>query len=589
MQSRKRYRNIGFGIFLLAFLIRFVHLNLLLKTPLFFPSGLDPAFFHSWAKEIIQGIILRQPFPALPLYPYFLALLYKISHINLYFVYFIQILLSSLSCSLIYLIAKRVFNSKVALVAGLIACFYGMFVFYSSILVGATLAIFLTLLAIFILVKNERLGLFSSLSAGLLLGLSCLVRSTNLLFFLFLLFYFLAKKVKKETLLVFSLAFFLFPGITLLRNYAVSKKLIFTAHSGINLYLANNPQAKGKFETLLGRSSEEILQNGRLIAEKKLGRSLTLSQSSVFWRQEAINFIKQNPLSFLTLCCKKFLLFYQAKEIPDVEDYNLCRRYVLPFLRFPFLSLRLILPLAILGFFLSFKRKNLLLHLFWLSQNLSLCLFWVNTRYRLLSVPIFIIFAAFSLIWLKEKIKQKRYKPVSLFLVLVFLLSVLVNLGKGRHREAIAAFHYNLGVAYSRQKDYNKAVRELNEAYNLQINAATVFALGTAYFQKGDVGKAKEYFGYALTLYPNAETHYNLGFVHQEKGEIHLAKQKYKKAIALNPYFLPARYKLSQLYLEEGKLEMALAEIKKVLQESPQNKEANELKNEIEERMSDKL
>lgn len=575
-------KNIGFKIFLFAFVIRFAYLNLLVQTPIFFPYGLDPAFFHSWAKEIIQGIYDNQPFVALPLYPYFLALLYKISNMNLYFVYFVQILLSSLNCSLIYLIAKRFFNPKVALVAGLISCFYGMFIFYSSILVGATLATFLSLTAIFVLVKKEKLDLFSSLSGALLLGLSCLVRSTNFLFFIFLAFYFLIKKTKAKFLIVFVGSFLIFPGLVLLRNYKVSKEITFTVHSGINFYLANNPQAEGSFKGLLGRSSKEILENGRLVAERKLGKSLTLGQASNFWQKQVVEFIEQNPLSFLSLFFKKFFLFYQAKEIPDVENYFLSRRYLLPFLKLPFLSLRLILPLAIFGFFLTLKRKKLFLHLFWLSQNLSLCLFWVNTRYRLLSVPIFIIFASFSLIWLKEKIKQRKYKTVSLCLGVILLLAILVNLGKVESKGKIADFHYNLGIIYSKQKEYNKAIEELNRASVGQPNTAAVFfALGTVYFQKKDLVYAEEYFKKALKIYPDAKTYYNLGFVHQQEGKVSLAEQEYKKAIALNPYFLSAHYKLAQLYLDEGKLELALGEIEKVLQQSPQNEEVRELKRKI--------
>jgi len=332
----------------------------------------------------------------------------------------------------------------------------------------------------------------------------------------------------------------------------------------------------------LGRSSKEILENGRLLAERRLGRPLTLGQVSHFWQKEAMEFIKRNPLSFLSLLFKKFFLFYQAGEIPDVENYSLSRRYLLPFLKLPFLSLRLILPLAIFGFFLTLKKKNLLLHLFWLSQNLSLSLFWVNTRYRLLTVPIFIIFASFFLIWLTEKIRQRKYKIIFLSLALTLLLAVLVNLRKGEKRESLANFHYNLGIAYSREKEYNKAIEQLNRASVLQPNAAAIsFALGTVYFQKKDIASAEECFKKALKIYPDAKTYYNLGFIHEQEGRISLAEQEYKKAIALNPYFLSAHYKLAQLYLEQDKLELALEEIEKVLQQSPQNKEANELKRKI--------
>jgi len=581
-------KNIGLKIFLFAFLIRFAYLNCLAKTPLFLPFGLDPLFFHSWAKEISRGVFSNQPFIALPFYPYFLALLYKISHTNLYFVYFIQTLLSALSCSLIYFITKKIFNLKVAVIAGLISCLYGMLIFYSCILTGATLAIFLSLLIIFLTVRNKKLNFSTSLLVGLLLGASCLIRASNFLFFIFLVLYFFIKKMGARFLFVFSFAFFLFPVLVLLRNYSVSKELIFTAHSGINFYLANNLQAEGTFKGLLGRSSKDILENGCLIAEKKLRKSLTLAQVSDFWQREALSFIVKNPFSFFSLFFKKFFLFYRAKEIPDVENYSLSQKHLLPFLKLPFLSLRIILPLAIFGFFLTlFKKSNyrsetLTIRFFWLSQNLCLSLFWVNTRYRLLTVPIFIIFASFSLFWLKQKIAQRKYKLFLFCFGLILFLTFLVNIKKGENKSDIVIYHHNLGIAYSHQKEYDRAIKELDKALELQTNADTIFAKGVIYFKKEDFDKAKECFKNALEIHPAPKFYYSLGLLHQKEKRLFLAKEEYKKAVELNPHFLSAYYKLAQLYLEEGKLEMALIEVENILNQSPNSKEANELKKKIE-------
>jgi len=591
---------VSFRVFVLAFLLRFAYLNFLLSTPFFQPYGLDSAFFHSLAKQIIEGVSSRYVFVSLPLYPYFLAFVYKLSNANIYFAYLVQIFLSSLSCSLIYLIGKRTFGGKVGVVSALISCFYGMFIFYSCILVGITLGIFLSLLAILLLLRKEKEGEEEILPfpnsflrfscAGLILGLSSLVRAGIFLFFLLLIFYLLLKRVKKTLLLTFALFFLISPTIVLIRNYRISKEWLLTAHSGVNFYLANNPKAEGKFQGLLGRTCKEILENARLIAERKTGRSLTLEQASKFWQREAMRFIREHPSEFLFLFLKKFFIFYQAREIPDLISYFFLRKYSLSFLKLPFVSLRLVLPLAILGFLLTLRRQNLILHLFWLSQNLSLSLFWVNTRYRLLTVPVFIIFASFSLLWLRERIKRRERRKTLVFLSALLIFALLVNLKKEENNNQKAIFHYNTALAYSQVKEYNKAIQELNEALLLENKpskfSSWIFeALGTVYYQKGEKSKAKEYFKKALKIYPQPDAHHNLGFIYQEEGKMFLAKQEYKRAINLNPHYPPAHYKLSQIYLEEGRVELALKEIEEVLKELPESREAKELWEKIKQRL----
>src|SRR3989338_106613 len=89
------------GLFLLALFLRFLYLNLLKVTPFFEPlsNKLDDGVYDSIAQEISRGNWMADlPFSAyrIPLYPYFLGVLYYFFGHSIFIVHAIQSLLGSL-------------------------------------------------------------------------------------------------------------------------------------------------------------------------------------------------------------------------------------------------------------------------------------------------------------------------------------------------------------------------------------------------------------------------------------------------------------------------------------------------------------
>ena len=81
------------------------------------------------------------------------------------------------------------FDPKTGLVAGVLAAFYGMFIFYSSLLLGVTLILFLNLLMLVCLVEGMRdPRWWKWILAGVCCGLSAGARGTVILFVPFALF-----------------------------------------------------------------------------------------------------------------------------------------------------------------------------------------------------------------------------------------------------------------------------------------------------------------------------------------------------------------------------------------------------------------
>ena len=97
---------------------------------------MDAKYHHEWALEILSGNFWGDTvFFRAPLYPYLLALLYKVSGESNAFAIFFQHLIGTSTAVLIYLLARQYFALRVALVAGV----YCMLPFTAFLPVGTLL------------------------------------------------------------------------------------------------------------------------------------------------------------------------------------------------------------------------------------------------------------------------------------------------------------------------------------------------------------------------------------------------------------------------------------------------------------------
>ena len=99
------------AIFSIAFLIRIISVLQITGIPFFNHLSLDPAYYNNWALDIFHGDwISSRAFDLSPLYPYFLAIIYRVFGYSLYAARLIQMLIGSLSCVLILWIGSYVFK-----------------------------------------------------------------------------------------------------------------------------------------------------------------------------------------------------------------------------------------------------------------------------------------------------------------------------------------------------------------------------------------------------------------------------------------------------------------------------------------------
>ena len=462
-------------VFAIAFIIRIIHLNSYTSYPAFdFPVGGHTGYIMM-ALKILDGDILGGTeifYDNSPIYYYILAGMFKIFGIDFYAIRFVQILIGSLNCYLIALIAFHYFGLTAALVSGIIAAFYGPFIFYDAEIIVLPWVLFFCLLAILIIVKNNAFRNIYWVYSGILIGAAVMGRPNLILFPVLLLLYFLYGKAFKKNLpqrlrsyVWLCMGILLFPSIFLIRNYAVSGEVHFLNPSaGHNFYFGHKKDASPYFnESLIFRGA--ILLKYKEIAESHEKRTLTAGEVSDYWHKKGLANIMAHPYDEFKLALKKTLYFFSDQVMPTYFNYYFNRNYSVVLKRCA-LTFGFIFPLAILGFFLTRENasKLMVIYLFFLTSFFSVILIFVIERLRIPGVPVVIIFSSIGLIHIFKKCMEKAFKPLILAAIIIAPLywmtfTPLVHMNY--------AHNYNLiGVALWQKGHIQEAEKAFLEALN---------------------------------------------------------------------------------------------------------------------------
>ena len=611
------YKNaVPIFIFLISLSVRLIYLiELHAKSPFSGYLYLDAFRYNSWAQSIAFGAkhVIEPTFRA-PLYPVFLAVIYKIFGPNLFMARLMQMLISALICVMIYFIALKIFNKRIAIISSLLGAFYGPFFYWAGEILIVTLIVFLDLVMLLILLyafdKPKKLYW---LLGGVVLGLSSITRPNVLIFIpwvivlIFLMNKFKQTRTTKKLRFVYMLCFL--AGIIVvispvtISNYATANDFVLiSSQGGINFYMGNNPDADGKTAQPPGivETHGEFLDDAWLVsvkfAEETAGESLKPSQVSRFWYLEGLKFIIENPLEWFKLMCKKFAYFWTGVEITNNEDVYYFTRFshILRLLMwhkglaFPF---GIICPLALVGIIISrkFWRKLLLLYGFIFFYMVSVMLFFVCARYRLPVVPILLIFAGYTINYWIEKLKLRDYKLLFYCFACTILTGILVNIDiDGVVNRSRARAHLYGGNAYEALGNYKLAIGEYHKAIEFVPEHLQAYhGLGIAYSKMCEYNLAEQMFKKVLGIDPYcARARFNLGSVYIAKSKYNEAVNQYQAALEIDPNYELAAYWAAVVYERLDQWDEALIKWEKVLQINPNNEQAKskikELKQKVE-------
>jgi len=340
----------------------------------------------------------------LPFYPLLLAIIYSISNSPFSFliIIFLQAIFSSITCIVIYLIALKLFNKRTAIIAGISSAIYPLFIFNTTRIIPETFFTFwLSLSVLYLLILRDAPSFRNQLISGILLGINLL--NSNVLvpalpfigLWLFWLFGSWKEKVQRIFLVMATALLIVSPWIV--RNYIVFGEFpLMKTTIGLNFWLGNNPSATGTFFLQSGEPMASILS-------KSFDEGFKLSETEQDKRlyDEAVAYVKENPLHFARLFLKKF--YYFTWFPPD----NLISKDSMLYKKLFQIPYGLILMSSVMGIILFFRRNAkdaFLLSAIIFSVAVLYSIFIVgHMRYRMPIEPYIILFSAYAASLLLDK------------------------------------------------------------------------------------------------------------------------------------------------------------------------------------------
>ncbi|HVO76767.1 MAG TPA: tetratricopeptide repeat protein, partial [Candidatus Bathyarchaeia archaeon] len=458
---------------------------------------LDSRLYYDVAHAIATGGALPQGALTFnPLYPVFLAGLFRLFGEGLIPPRVVQLAVGLLTIALVYFAGLRLVEGPrkgrpsgeaTAAVAVAMAVLYAQFVLYEGMILASSLEVFLLtasfLLALALdehLAGERRLALGPMLmppwGAGLLLGALCgagaLARPNLFLLLIAALpVWLLVRHRRKRRGLAPAacclLGAALFVAPVLLYDAARTGQFVpITAHGGFNFYVGNGPEATGLYQPPADVRSSTVgsLEDAKTRAEAETGRRMTEMDASNYYVHKAVAHIAGDPGSWLRLLGMKLVIFLgeDAQDMPNAFLYeNSCG-----ILKLLFIPFKVIAPLAICGYLvlLRSRRNRGVVSVFLACALASVLLFYVNVRYRLPAVPIFMLLASFAVAWGAREVSRKRFRQVAIMTAAALALFFLVS-SRNPVPVTHSASYAMLGNYYLAKGDQMKAADAFAEAY----------------------------------------------------------------------------------------------------------------------------
>ena len=569
----------------LALLLRLAYVFEIDQSPLFNYPAVDSETYTRQAEVLAAGNWLgagQGPFWQPPLYPYFLGAV-KATFPQAFFhiARLIQALLGALVCAMVWWIGRDLFSPAVGFLAGIFAAACGPLIFFDGELLPASLAAFLNLLALMVLLRVWRRptgwGFFG---AGAAFGIGALAVPTVMMFALMVPIE-LIRRFRHRQGLLYSAIFLLGAALPIApvtaRNAIVGgDRVVISYNMGINFYIGNNPDYERTVAIRPGWEWDELVTRP---ARAGITRP---SAKSAYFIGESWDYIAAAPLEWVGLMMRKTALFWHGDEIGRNQPIYYWRNYssILSAtlwkagIAFP---LGLAAPLALWGLLLSLRRIGPTLPMMYVaSYCIGVALFFVSARYRVPVLPVVLIFAAYGAYGLYAWAVVGRWRAAGLGLAVCVLFALPINRGlDSMDMDGDASIHYNLGNAYAKRGERQQALAQFSQAVEKDPRYWQAWLnLGSIKGTMGDLRGAGEIFSRLSREAPDqVEPWLNLAHVHIMQRNLRGAFAAYEAALALNPKLLPAYVEMISLYGRMEDLARAAQVLKRAVDHLPEERE----------------
>jgi 4-amino-4-deoxy-L-arabinose transferase-like glycosyltransferase len=344
-----------------------------------------------------------------PLYPYLIALTYKVIRPDVRWVFAWQILLGVLATGLIYSLARRHFGNDVALVAGAFAVLCGPLVSYDLLLLRTALMTVAGLAIVSLAdVALEKQRWRRWLAVGAATGAAWLLNEPSALvgFAVLAWMVYVCRRAprtaaRNAAAMVCGLLLLLAP--LMVRNKALGLPALGVAPTASHAFICTN-------------ASDAVIELGFSLS--KYAPEIMYASDGKFlptvWRTLQTH---ETPWSYLGLLWRKFSAAWHWYETPDNNNFHYYQLHA-PILRYLPVTFFVIGPLSLAGLALAARdwRRHATLYLLVLMCLASLVAFLILGRLRIPLLAALIPFAALTCVRAAEWVWQGRVRD-SLLLV----------------------------------------------------------------------------------------------------------------------------------------------------------------------------
>jgi len=561
---------------LLAATLRVWHVLSLRDLPLFNELTLDSMTYDQLARSFAAGNWMgpERAFFQDPLYPYILAVIYRLFGHDMLVVRLVQAGVGAATCGLLYVIGRRIGGRAVGTVAALIMALYAPAVFSDIEIDKTVFGLFFVTAALMLVLRRTPC---SVLCSGICLGLAAQTRGNLMLMVpMGALFLLVSPEVTKEPspcspdeeggrlsrlvagakyALLFLLGCMVVFGPLLWRNHHVSGEW-FTSSAGINVYTGNNPSnSSGGFETVPFVRANPLYEEDdfRAEAERLTGRKMSSREVSSYWLHASLDHMAQHPAFAATVFLKKIVLICSDVELPDGWCMYFLSRYS-PALRLPLPGMAFLFPLAVLGAVVSVRKRQdvRLLAGYVALYAATLFLFFVFSRYRMYLVPPMTVLASLGLQWLWRQLTARNVRRLAVGVASCLVLGFFSYSGASSFNVVQGPWLHNfwhLADLYENQGQYDQALELVYEAQQQYPESyETVCRIGKYHQLKGEYAQAIEFNTRCLELNgENKGSWYSLGVSYEATGDRELAVTCYQRELIIQPGHQPSLERLNRL------------------------------------------
>lgn len=579
-------------ILLGAFFLRIIHhLDMQANNPIYEYPIIDSKEYTNNAEYIVETSWLGPSWPYFhpPLYTYFIAVLYWLFGTSITVVRIIQILLDVGNTLLLFLIARRIFNTRIALISTVLYALYIPVILFSTELLPPIISIFLLLMTVFLLGTCFHKAQFNTqhvlalCGAGLSFGL-LIITLPNFLVCLpivaILLFLYMRPLITGQRI-VYTIVFLIIAMIpacvTFVRNVLYTGESVFIAYNGgVNFYIGNNQDIYNTVAIPPGVEWEKFT-----MIPYEQERVENFAQASNYWYKQGFQYIVNNPLQWVWLIIKKTILFFNAHEFPRNFDLAFFSAYSV-LSKFPVVRLDLLLALGLCGIVMMIfswrsiqsKHELILLGIITASYSLSIILFFIAARYRLPIVPILIIAAAYAIFCL---FYSKKYHQRIVFVLITVGLFGLVSIKPFRttHPYSIprTKTYALIGATLFDNGQNDKAMRFLRDGLEQPVDVYTYdvhHQLGLLYSDQKNSPQAIAQFRVSLGYKPDNFAVWNdLASEYMTVHNLDSALVCYEKARQLAPCCAKVYLNLVEVYFAAQEYDRIIPTLKSYFQYCP--------------------